>query len=145
MVILKKSGWIKLKNILTVAVIIKCNGNYLFLKQINADGTFPDCLHIVGGKIENDETPEEAIRRLSLDEVDIELGEIVPFSFDSEITTYDGEQCQLISLCYLAKVNDFYANPGSDSCEALWLAKDELSGFEIEPMMERFLNRLGLM
>lgn len=133
-----------MKNVLVVAVMIKCKNKYLFIKQNKADGAFPGCLLLVGGKIEENETPEEAIKREVLEEVDIKLDTVIPFDFDSEITMYKGEETQLISLRYTAEVKDFYTKPGSDAEEVFWLDKDELLIYNQNPMTKRFLSKLGL-
>ena len=52
-----------MRNLLVVAVMIKCKDKYLFIKQDKVGGAFPGCLLTVGGKIEENETPEEAIKR----------------------------------------------------------------------------------
>ena len=52
-----------MRNLLVVAVMIKCKDKYLFIKQDKVGGAFSGCLLTVGGKIEENETPEEAIKR----------------------------------------------------------------------------------
>lgn len=133
-----------MRNLLVVAVMIKCKDKYLFIKQDKVGGAFPGCLLTVGGKIEENETPEEAIKREVLEEVDIKLDKVIPFDFDSEITMYKGEETQLISLRYTSVVNNFYAKPGSDAKEVFWLKKDELLKYNQNPMTKRFLYKLGL-
>lgn len=133
-----------MKNILVVAVMIKCKDKYLFIKQDKEGRAFPGCLMTVGGKIEENETPEESIKREVLEEVDIKLDKVIPFDFDSEITMYKGEKSQLIALRYTTEVKEFYAKPGSDAKEIFWLAKDELLKYEQNPMTKRFLYKLGL-
>lgn len=41
-----------MRNLLVVAVMIKCKDKYLFIKQDKVGGAFPGCLLTVGGKIE---------------------------------------------------------------------------------------------
>lgn len=133
-----------MRNVLVVAIIIKCKEKYLFIKQNKKDGAFQGCLHTVGGKIEENETPEEAIKRETLEEVNIDIKEVTPLDFDSEITMYKGEKSQLIALRYVAEVQDFCAKPSSDAKEVLWLSKDELLEYKQNPMTKRFLYKLGL-
>lgn len=133
-----------MKSILVVAAMIKCKDKYLFIKQDKKGRAFPGCLMLVGGKIEESETPEEAIKREVLEEVDIKLDKVIPFDFDNEITMYKGEEAQLIALRYTAEVKDFYAKPGSDAKEIFWLTKEELLQYNQNPMTERFLQKLGL-
>ncbi len=133
-----------MKNVLVVAIIIKCREKYLFIKQNKKDGAFQGCLHTVGGKIEENETPEEAIRRETLEEVSISLEKVTSLDFDSEITMYKGEESQLIALRYFAEIEDFCGKPGSDAKEMIWLSKEELLRYEQNPMTKRFLVKLGL-
>lgn len=133
-----------MKNLLVVGILIKCQDKYLFIKQEKEGGIYPDCLLTVGGKIDENETPEEAIKREVLEEVDIELNDVVPFDFDSEITMYKGEKTQVIALRYTAEVDSFYVKPGDDAKEAYWLSQDELLKYKQNPLTMRFLYKLGL-
>lgn len=133
-----------MKNLLVVGIIIKCKDKYLFIKQEKEGGIYPDCLLTVGGKIDENETPEEAIKREVQEEVDIQLKDVTPFDFDSQITMYKGEQTQLIALRYIAEVDSFYAKPGDDAKEVFWLSKNELLTYNQNPLTKRFLYKLGL-
>lgn len=133
-----------MKNILIVAAMIECKDKYLFITQDKKGRAFPGCLMLVGGKIEPNETPEEAIKREVKEEVDIDLGEVKAFDFDSEITIYKGEETQLIALRYTTKVEDFYAKAGSDAKEVIWLNKEQILKYEQNIMTKRFLYKLGL-
>lgn len=133
-----------MKNVLVVAAMIKCKDKYLFIKQNKKDGAFQGCLHTVGGKIEEGETPEEAIKREILEEVNIKIKSVKALDFDSEITMYKGEKVQLIALRYFAEIDDFCGKPGSDAKEMVWISKDELLQYNQNPMTKRFLYKLGL-
>ena len=41
-----------------VSALIKCKNKYLFIKQDKKGGVYQDCLHLVGGGLEDDETLE---------------------------------------------------------------------------------------
>ncbi len=45
-----------------VSTLIKCKDKYLFTRQNKEGGAYQDCLHIVGGGLEDNETLEEAIK-----------------------------------------------------------------------------------
>jgi len=45
----------------------------LFLRDDKAEIAFPDCWDIPGGSLEQDETPEEAIKREMLEEIEFDL------------------------------------------------------------------------
>ena len=105
-----------------VSALIKCKDKYLFIKQNKEGGAYQDCLHIVGGGLEDNETLEEAIKREVMEEVHIELDEVTPFDFDSDITMYKGKMTQLIFLRYTAEIKNFTGYPDSDAKEIIWLS-----------------------
>ncbi len=51
-----------------VSVLIKCKNKYLFIKQNKEGGAYQDCLHLVGGGLEDNETLEEAVKRETIEE-----------------------------------------------------------------------------
>lgn len=127
-----------------VSILIKCKDKYLFIKQDKNGGAYQDCLHIVGGGLEDNETLEEAIKRETLEEVHISLKEVVPFDFDSDVTMYKGEMTQLIFLRYTAEIEEFSGYADSDAKEMLWLAKEDISKYKHNEPSMRFLKKLGL-
>ena len=127
-----------------VSTLIKCKDKYLFIKQNKEGGAYQDCLHIVGGGLEDNETLEEAIKREVMEEVHIELDEVIPFDFDSDITMYKGEMTQLIFLRYTAEIEEFTGYADSDAKEMIWLSKDELLKYKHNEPSMRFLKKLGL-
>lgn len=127
-----------------VSALIKCKDKYLFIKQDKKGGVYQNCLHLVGGRLEDNETLEEAIKREVREEVHIELDKIKPFDFDSDITMYKGEMTQLIFLRYTAEIEDFAGHADSDAKEMLWLSKDEILEYKHNKPSIRFLNKLGL-
>ncbi len=127
-----------------VSALIKCKDKYLFIKQNKEGGAYQDCLHIVGGGLEDNETLEEAIKREVLEEVHIELDEVTPFDFDSDITMYKGETTQLIFLRYTAEIKNFTGYPDSDAKEIIWLLKEEILNYKHNEPSMRFLKKLGL-
>lgn len=127
-----------------VSALIKCKNKYLFIKQNKEGGAYQDCLHIVGGGLEDDEALEEAIKREVMEEVHIELDEVRPFDFDSDITMYKGKMTQLIFLRYTAEIKDFTGHPDSDAKEIIWLSKEEILNYKHNEPSMRFLKKLGL-
>lgn len=127
-----------------VSALIKCKDKYLFIKQNKEGGAYQDCLHIVGGGLEDNETLEEAIKREVMEEVHIELDEVTPFDFDSDITMYKGEMTQLIFLRYTAEIKNFTGYPDSDAKEIIWLSKEEILNYKHNEPSMRFLKKLGL-
>lgn len=134
----------EIPNKLFVSALIKCKDKYLFIKQDKKGGVYQDCLHIVGGKIENNETPEQAIKREALEEVNINLDKVTPFDFDSDIATYKGKLTQLIFLRYTAEIKDFEGTASSDAKELLWISKGELLNYKHSEPSIRLLKKLNL-
>lgn len=60
-----------MKKRIIVSALIKCNDKYLFIKQDKKDGAYQDCLQIVGGGLEDNETLEEDIKREVMEETEI--------------------------------------------------------------------------
>ncbi len=127
-----------------VSVLIKCKDKYLFIKQDKQGGAYQDCLHIVGGGLEDNETLEEAIKREVMEEVHIELNQVTPFDFDSDILMYKGKMTQLIFLRYIAEIKEFNGYADSDAKELIWLKKEELLNYKHNEPSMRFLKKLGL-
>lgn len=124
--------------------MIKCKDKYLFIKQNKSDGAYQNCLHLVGGGLEDGETLEEAIKREVMEEVHIELDKVNPFDFDSDILMYKGEMTHMIFLRYTAEIKDFIGYAGSDAKEMLWLSKEEILDYKHNEPSLRFLEKLGV-
>ncbi len=127
-----------------VSTLIKCKDKYLFIKQNKEGGAYQDCLHIVGGGLEENETLEEAIKREVMEEVHIELNEVIPFDFDSDILMYKGEMTQLIFLRFTSEIQEFTGYPDSDAKEIIWLSKEEILNYKHNESSMRFFKKLGL-
>ncbi len=131
-------------NKIIVSSLIKCNNKYLFIKQNKIGGAYPNTLHLVGGGLEINETPEEAIKREIMEEVNIKVESVTPFDFDSDIIMYKGKKTQMIFLRYVTEVKNFDAKPSSDAKEILWLSKEELLNYNHNEPSLRFLKKLDL-
>ncbi len=127
-----------------VSALIKCKDKYLFIKQDKKGGAYQDCLHIVGGGLEDNETLEEAIKREVMEEVHIELDKVIPFDFDSDILMYKGEMTQLIFLRFTAEIEEFTGYADSDAKEIIWLEKEEILNYKHNEPSMRFLKKLKL-
>lgn len=127
-----------------VSTLIKCKDKYLFIKQNKEGGAYQDCLHIVGGGLEENETLEEAIKREVMEEVHIKLNEVIPFDFDSDILMYKGEMTQLIFLRFTSEIQEFTGYPDSDVKEIIWLSKEEILNYKHNESSMRFFKKLGL-
>lgn len=136
---------VKIPNRIILNVLIKYQNKYLFVKQNETDGSYEDCLHFVGGSLENDETLEDGIKRAVLEEINLKLDKITPFDFDSNIIDYKGRLTQIIYLRYTAEINDITSiSASSDSKEIIWISKEELSNYKHSEPSIRFLKKLNL-
>lgn len=108
-----------MKTIHVVAAII-CDGDRIFATQ-RGYGAWKDYWEFPGGKVEPGETPEEALHREILEELDTAI------AVGDKITTieYDYPEFHLSMECFLATVT-----AGSlvlkEHEAAKWLKKDEL-------------------
>jgi 8-oxo-dGTP pyrophosphatase MutT (NUDIX family) len=127
-----------------VSTLIKCKDKYLFIKQEKAGGAYQDCLHLVGGSLEENETLEEAIKREVMEEVHIKLDKVIPFDFDSDILMYKGAMTQLIFLRYTTEIEEFTGYADSDAKEIVWLKKEDLLKYKHNEPSLRFLKKLKL-
>src|SRR5574344_728592 len=87
-----------MKNIIVVAAII-IKDNKVFATQ-RGYGEFKDWWEFPGGKIESGETPEEALKREIIEELDTEI------SVDKYLTTvdYDYPSFHLNMRCYICHI-----------------------------------------
>ena len=108
-----------MKTINVVAAII-CDGDQIFATQ-RGYGDWKDYWEFPGGKIESEETPEDALVR----EIREELG--AEISIDSYLTTvyYNYPKFHLNMRCYLCRVINGELTLKEHEA-ARWLSKDKL-------------------
>ena len=87
-----------MKTLQVVAAVIR-NGNRIFATQ-RGYGPYKDKWEFPGGKIENDETPEEALKREILEELDVKI------SVEKLIDTieFDYPEFHLSMKCFWAEI-----------------------------------------
>ena len=103
-----------------VAAAIICDGERIFATQ-RGYGAWKDYWEFPGGKLEAGETPEEALRREILEELDTEI------AVGKKLTTveYDYPEFHLSMECFLATVTE--GNLVLKEHEAArWLTPDDL-------------------
>lgn len=127
-----------------VSAMIKCKEKFLFIKQNKEGGAYQDCLHLVGGGVEENESLEEALKREVMEEVHISLEKFEPFDFDSDVILYKGQMTQMIFLRFIAEIEEFKGYPDSDAKEVIWLSKDELLNYKHNEPSMRLFKKLGL-
>lgn len=124
-----------MKTIEVVAAIIK-DGNKIFATQ-RGYGEFKDGWEFPGGKIEDGESPQEALVREIKEELDVEIS--VQELFDT--VEYDYPEFHLTMHCFISslKAGKIVLNEHED---ARWLSKDELDTVAWLPADEGLIEKL---
>lgn len=124
-----------MKTIKVVAAIIQ-DGNKIFATQ-RGYGEFKDGWEFPGGKIEQGETPEEALVREIKEELDteIEVGEQI------HTVEYDYPEFHLTMYCFLCRVlsGDLILKEHE---AARWLTKETLDSVDWLPADEGLIEKL---
>ena len=121
-----------MKTIRVVAAVIRQNGK-IFATQ-RGYGEWKDGWEFPGGKIENGETPEAALKREIQEELDTTI--IVDEYFHT--VEYDYPQFHLSMRCYLCTVKDGKLILKEHEA-AKWLGKDELTTVDWLPADEELI------
>ena len=115
-----------MKTVRVVAAVIR-NGNRIFATQ-RGYGEYKDGWEFPGGKIENGETPREALKREIMEELDIGIDVLELIG----TVEYDYPSFHLSMDCFMAE-----AVSGSltlkEAEDARWLTKDELDSVDWLP------------
>ena len=125
------------KNINVVAAIIR-KGDKIFATQ-RGYGEWKDWWELPGGKIEQGETAEEALKREIREELSTEI------NVDSYLCTveYDYPKFHLVMHCYMCSLltDSLHLNEHED---ARWLDNDELDSVKWLPADVEVIKRLML-
>lgn len=120
-----------MKNIRVVAAIIKAvneNGESIFFATQRGYGEFKGGWEFPGGKIEACETPQEALKREIMEELDTEIsvGELI------DTIEYDYPEFHLSMDCFLCEIikGNLVLKEHED---AKWLTKEQLNDVEWLP------------
>ena len=135
-----------MKTVKVVAAIIKAvneNGETIIFATQRGYGDFKGGWEFPGGKIESGETPQEALKREIIEELDTEVsvGELM------DTVEYDYPQFHLSMDCFWCKI--VRGNLVLKEHEAArWLTKDELNNVEWLPaditLIEKIRNLLSM-
>ena len=124
-----------MKTIKVAAAIIK-HGNKIFATQ-RGYGEFKDGWEFPGGKIEEGETPEQALIREIREELDteIEVGNLI------DIVEYDYPQFHLTMHCFICsiKAGDLVLKEHED---ARWLTKDTIESVNWLPADKDLVEKI---
>lgn len=135
-----------MKTVKVVAAIIKAvneNGETIIFATQRGYGDFKSGWEFPGGKIESGETPQEALKREIIEELDTEVsvGELM------DTVEYDYPQFHLSMDCFWCQI--VRGNLALKEHEAArWLTKDELNNVEWLPaditLIEKIRNLLSM-
>ncbi len=129
-----------MKTIKVAAAIIKAvnkDGKPIIFATQRGYGEFKDGWEFPGGKIEQDETPEQALKREIMEELDTEIsiGELidtVEYDYPAFHLSMDCFWCEVVSGDLVLKEHE----------AARWLTKEELDSVEWLPADISLINKI---
>ena len=131
-----------MKTIKVVAAVIKAvnkNGEDIIFATQRGYGEFKDGWEFPGGKIEEGETPQEALKREIMEELDTEIsvGELI------DTIEYDYPTFHLSMDCFWCEVikGNLVLKEAED---AKWLKKNELDKVDWLPADVELLGKIGM-
>lgn len=124
-----------MKQVRVVAAVIKDNGK-IFATQ-RGYGDYKDGWEFPGGKIEEGETPQEALKREIKEELDTEIrvGELIDtieYNYPAFHLSMDCFWCEVVSGDLVLKEHE----------SAKWLSKDELDSVDWLPADITLINKI---
>ena len=131
-----------MKTIKVVAAVIKAvnkNGEDIIFATQRGYGEFKDGWEFPGGKIEEGETPQEALKREIMEELDTEIsvGELI------DTIEYDYPTFHLSMDCFWCEVikGNLVLKEAED---AKWLKKNELDKVDWLPAEVELIGKIGM-
>ncbi|WP_432364380.1 (deoxy)nucleoside triphosphate pyrophosphohydrolase [Blautia luti] len=131
-----------MKTVKVVAAVIKAvnkNGEDIIFATQRGYGEFKDGWEFPGGKIEEGETPQEALKREIMEELDTEItvGELI------DTIEYDYPTFHLSMDCFWCEVvkGNLVLKEAED---AKWLKKDELAKVDWLPADVELIEKIGM-
>ena len=131
-----------MKTIKVVAAVIKAvnkNGEDIIFATQRGYGEFKDGWEFPGGKIEEGETPQEALKREIMEELDTEIsvGELI------DTIEYDYPTFHLSMDCFWCEVitGNLVLKEAED---AKWLKKNELDKVDWLPADVELIGKIGM-
>ena len=121
---------IEVKKVFVSLIALVNDENEVLIGKRPAIKNFPELWEFPGGKIKDNENPEQAIIREAEEEIGINLTKscLAPLSF----TTYKYRKDEIILLLYIARKWENYPVKKIHS-KLLWVKPNELRNFEMPP------------
>jgi ADP-ribose pyrophosphatase YjhB (NUDIX family) len=131
--------------IIIVALIEKDN-LILLGKKAPGRGPYPDTWHLPGGGVDlSSETCEEALRREVREETGLEVKEIEPVAWDTDVQDdRHGEETYYIFLQCRCKYAEGEIRPGDDMHFLEWIERGDLARFNLNPPTRKLLKNIKL-
>ncbi|RKD30558.1 (deoxy)nucleoside triphosphate pyrophosphohydrolase [Thermohalobacter berrensis] len=121
--------------IVTAGIIKK--GNKILITQRKDEKNQALKWEFPGGKLEEDETPKECLRREIMEELDIKI-EIEDIY---EVVYHKYENVTILLLCYMAKY--ILGNPRAIECNDFkWIEIEELKDYDLAEADKKIRNKL---
>ncbi len=124
------------RSLIVVAAVILRDGRVL-LTQREPDAHLPLHWEFPGGKVEEGESPAEALRRELMEELNVETTVEEPFAFN----WHDYGDKRVLLLAYRARI--LRGEPEAIGCRDLgWFAGGRVRGLDLPPADDPILERL---
>lgn len=125
-----------MKSLIVVAALIEQPSKGVLLAK-RSDGLYKGCWEFPGGKLEEGESPEEALKR----EIKEELGVEVAVKGIREVVFHPYQGFNLLLLLYRCELLD--GTPRPLGCEEVrWFKWEELGRLEMPPADQELVKRL---
>lgn len=116
------------KHIVSNTLCIERDGKFLIIKRRPSEVAFPSKWEFAGGKLEEAESVTDSLRRETLEETGLEVGEI-SYVGDFHFTRKDGHHVVGLRFVARAKPGDVKLSP--DHTEYAWVAPEGAKGYDL--------------
>ena len=118
-----------MKKHISVAGILKHNNKILIVRRSNEEEIFPGYYEFPGGSIEIGETPEEALKREYMEEVNLKI-KIIDIL---RVFSYTFKDKEIIELVYTVSLDDDPKNArlSNEHDDLQWITKEEIEKYDL--------------